>query len=334
MLVRSMTDLLCPLPVSSWRRAPAWHPWVWCLCCSTSSAKGSPDWRTPSRTAASLKRWSSPWCPAPSASSSITTDQNTPRWWKRWAGRASRPGRGSVSVFERCPQVGLGVLTISSIVVSVLSAMAVKDVLWMIAMPDILLVAALMPLIGFMLGYFMSVACRLSAQWVHLNLGAPNFNAAAPIKPRPLCRCSRTISMETGCQNIQLCIVILKVAFPPEVIGPMFLFPLIYIAAQCTEAVLLALCYRCYLTVRQRVEGKGHSWARVCAEHSCPFCVWGDWWRHFPVQTDARATTKREVRTKVVTPHGDLCLAANPLFVIYSKSTLSKEKSILFVISV
>lgn len=67
-------------------------------------------------------------------------------------------------MFERCPQVGLGVLTISSIVVSVLSAMAVKDVLWMIAMPDILLVAALMPLIGFMLGYFMSVACRLSAQ--------------------------------------------------------------------------------------------------------------------------------------------------------------------------
>lgn len=60
--------------------------------------------------------------------------------------------------------MGLGVLVISSIVVSVLSAMAVKDVLWMIAMPDVLLVAALMPLIGFMLGYFMSVACRLSAK--------------------------------------------------------------------------------------------------------------------------------------------------------------------------
>lgn len=60
--------------------------------------------------------------------------------------------------------MGLGALIISSIVVSVLSAMAVKDVLWMIAMPDILLVATLMPLIGFMLGYFMSVACRLSAQ--------------------------------------------------------------------------------------------------------------------------------------------------------------------------
>lgn len=69
--------------------------------------------------------------------------------------------------------------------------------------------------------------------------------------------------METGCQNIQLCMVILKVAFPPQVIGPMFLFPLIYIAAQCTEAVLLALCYRCYQTVSQRLEGKCHSCARV-----------------------------------------------------------------------
>lgn len=65
--------------------------------------------------------------------------------------------------------------------------------------------------------------------------------------------------METGCQNIQLCTVILKVAFPPQAIGPMFLFPLIYIAAQCGEAVLLATCYRCYHAVRQRVEGKCHS---------------------------------------------------------------------------
>lgn len=48
--------------------------------------------------------------------------------------------------------------------VSVLSAVAVKGVLWMIVMPDVLLVAALMPLIGFMLGYFMSLACKLSAR--------------------------------------------------------------------------------------------------------------------------------------------------------------------------
>lgn len=65
--------------------------------------------------------------------------------------------------------------------------------------------------------------------------------------------------METGCQNIQLCVVILKVAFPPQVIGPMFLFPLIYITLQCTEALLLALCFRCYQTFKSPAEGKCHS---------------------------------------------------------------------------
>lgn len=63
-----------------------------------------------------------------------------------------------------CPQAGLSILIISSIVVSALSAVAVQGVLWMIVMPDVLLVAALMPLTGFMLGYFMSVACKLSAR--------------------------------------------------------------------------------------------------------------------------------------------------------------------------
>ena len=52
--------------------------------------------------------------------------------------------------------------------------------------------------------------------------------------------------METGCQNIQLCSTILKVAFPPEVIGPYFLFPLIYILFQIVEAGLLILVFRCH----------------------------------------------------------------------------------------
>lgn len=75
----------------------------------------------------------------------------------------------------------------------------------------------------------------------------------------PLYRCSRTVSMETGCQNIQLCVAILKVAFSPQVIGPMFLFPLLYIKFQCAEALLLALCFRCYRTLKPPAEGKCHS---------------------------------------------------------------------------
>ncbi|KAM7375717.1 hypothetical protein PAMP_005497 [Pampus punctatissimus] len=123
-------------------------------------------------------------------------------------------------------KAGISILIISSIVVFALSAVVVKDTLWMILMPDVVAVAALMPLIGFMLGYIMSIICRLSPQ------------------------CSRTIAMETGCQNIQLCFAILKVAFSPQVIGPMFLFPLIYITFQCAEALFLTLCFRCYQTFK------------------------------------------------------------------------------------
>ncbi|XP_071353786.1 hepatic sodium/bile acid cotransporter-like [Trachinotus anak] len=127
-------------------------------------------------------------------------------------------------------KVGLCILIISSIIVFILSGIGVKDVLWLALTADIVGTAALMPLIGFMLGYGMSVICRLNSQ------------------------CCRTISMETGCQNIQLCFAILRVAFRPEVIGPMFLFPLIYITFQCTEALLLALCFRCYQTFKAPAE--------------------------------------------------------------------------------
>ncbi|CAK6957128.1 hepatic sodium/bile acid cotransporter [Scomber scombrus] len=127
-------------------------------------------------------------------------------------------------------KAGVSILIISSIIVFALSAVVVKDVLWMILMPDVLAVSMFLPLIGFMLGYILSIICRLSGQ------------------------CSRTIAMETGCQNVQLCVAILKVAFPPHVIGPMFLFPLLYITFQCTEALLLALCFRCYQTFKPQAE--------------------------------------------------------------------------------
>ncbi|XP_044021835.1 sodium/bile acid cotransporter-like [Siniperca chuatsi] len=119
-------------------------------------------------------------------------------------------------------KAGLSILIIVGIILFILSGIYVRDKIWMVLTADVLAVAALMPLIGFMLGYIMSVLCRLSPQ------------------------CSRTISMETGCQNIQLCVAILKVTFSPQVIGPMFLFPLIYIQLQCAEALLLSLCFRCY----------------------------------------------------------------------------------------
>uniref|UniRef100_A0A665VXY8 Hepatic sodium/bile acid cotransporter n=1 Tax=Echeneis naucrates TaxID=173247 RepID=A0A665VXY8_ECHNA len=142
-------------------------------------------------------------------------------------------------------KVGLSILVISSIILAILSSIAIKDTLWMALTAEIVRTAALMPLIGFMLGYGMSAICKMNS------------------------RCCRTISMEIGCQNIQLCFAILKVAFPPEAIGPMFLFPLIYMTFQCIEALLLALCFRCYQTIfKTPAEGKCHSCLHALVERS------------------------------------------------------------------
>lgn len=62
--------------------------------------------------------------------------------------------------------------------------------------------------------------------------------------------------METGCQNVNLCFAILKVTFPPEVIGPMFLFPLLYFTFQLSEALLLTVCFRCYQRSKTPADGK------------------------------------------------------------------------------
>lgn len=52
--------------------------------------------------------------------------------------------------------------------------------------------------------------------------------------------------METGCQNTQLCTTILKLAFPRELVGTLFLFPMVYGFFQGMEAALLILVFRCH----------------------------------------------------------------------------------------
>lgn len=61
--------------------------------------------------------------------------------------------------------------------------------------------------------------------------------------------------METGCQNIQLCSTILKVAFSPEVIGPLYVFPFIYITLQAGEALLCIIVFRIYQKCKPLPEG-------------------------------------------------------------------------------
>ncbi|NXP43410.1 NTCP4 protein, partial [Heliornis fulica] len=83
-------------------------------------------------------------------------------------------------------------------------------------------IAVLMPLAGYALGY----------------------GLATIFKMPPHCR--RTVSLETGCQNVQLCTAILKLTFPPELIGGMYMFPLLYALFQSAEAGLFVLAYKMY----------------------------------------------------------------------------------------
>ncbi|XP_040896710.1 sodium/bile acid cotransporter 4 [Toxotes jaculatrix] len=88
--------------------------------------------------------------------------------------------------------------------------------------PSVYVVAVLMPLCGYAAGYGLAVLFDLP----------PNSR--------------RSVSLETGCQNVQLCTAILKLAFPPQLMGGMYMFPLLYALFQAAEAGVFILAYRMY----------------------------------------------------------------------------------------
>ncbi|XP_010892551.3 sodium/bile acid cotransporter [Esox lucius] len=118
-------------------------------------------------------------------------------------------------------KVGLSILLMATIVIGVLAGVSLggTSIVKTIFSPPLMATAALMPLIGYTFGYALSYLFRLNG----------------PSR--------RTIAMETGCQNIQLCSTILKVAFPPDVIGALYLFPGVYIMFQVGEALLLIVLF-------------------------------------------------------------------------------------------
>ncbi|XP_051954056.1 sodium/bile acid cotransporter 4 [Xyrauchen texanus] len=87
---------------------------------------------------------------------------------------------------------------------------------------SVYLVAVLMPMSGYAAGYGLATLFDLP----------PNSR--------------RTVSLETGCQNVQLCTAILKLAFPPQLMGGMYMFPLLYALFQAAEAGIFILAYRMY----------------------------------------------------------------------------------------
>nr|XP_023695705.1 ileal sodium/bile acid cotransporter [Paramormyrops kingsleyae] len=93
---------------------------------------------------------------------------------------------------------------------------------WVIS-PALWIIGAIFPLLGFSLGFLLA---RLVGQ--------------------PWVRC-RTIALETGFQNTQLCSTIVQLSFSPEDLEVMFSFPLIYSIFQIVMVIVVVGGYRLYL---------------------------------------------------------------------------------------
>ncbi|KAM9435708.1 hepatic sodium/bile acid cotransporter-like [Clarias gariepinus] len=119
-------------------------------------------------------------------------------------------------------KVGLGIMVVGYIVLGILLSLFLGPVIWAVTERRLVATGALMPLIGYVLGYVLSLF----------------FSFDEP--------CRRTVAVETGCQNLHLCFTILEVAFEREVIGPYTLFPFVYFLFQILEALVFIIIFRCY----------------------------------------------------------------------------------------
>ncbi|KAI3364151.1 hypothetical protein L3Q82_010966 [Scortum barcoo] len=127
-------------------------------------------------------------------------------------------------------RIGLGILIITVVVVGIMASIGIGGSILTVLSPSLMATGSLMPITGYAFGYIISSLFRLK-------------------QPE-----RRTVAMETGCQNVQLCITILKVAFPPEMIGPLFLFPLVFGSLQLIEAMVLIVVFRVHqrLTLKKK----------------------------------------------------------------------------------
>ncbi|NXP11571.1 NTCP2 protein, partial [Thinocorus orbignyianus] len=132
-----------------------------------------------------------------------------------------------IYVNHRWPTKAKIILKVGSIVGAVLIVLiaVVGGILykgsWIIS-PKLWIVGTIFPAAGYSLGFFLARLAGLS--W-H--------------------RC-RTVSLETGMQNTQLCSTIVQLSFTPEQLELMFTFPLIYSIFQLVFALLILAGYRVY----------------------------------------------------------------------------------------
>ncbi|CAI5783827.1 bile acid cotransporter 4 [Podarcis lilfordi] len=119
-------------------------------------------------------------------------------------------------------KVSLWSLLVSLVILFILTGTMLGPDLLATIPATVYVVAVLMPLAGYGCGYGIATLFHLPPH------------------------CKRTVSLETGCQNVQLCTAILKLTFPPELIGSMYMFPLLYALFQAAEAGLFVLVYKVY----------------------------------------------------------------------------------------
>nr|XP_005998625.1 PREDICTED: sodium/bile acid cotransporter 4 [Latimeria chalumnae] len=119
-------------------------------------------------------------------------------------------------------KVSLWSLLITMVILFTLTGTMLGPELLATISPSVYVVALFLPLAGFASGYGLATLFNLP----------PN--------------CKRTVSLETGCQNVQLCTAILKLAFPPQLMGGIYMFPLLYALFQIAEAALFVLVYKIY----------------------------------------------------------------------------------------
>ncbi|XP_023270782.1 sodium/bile acid cotransporter-like isoform X1 [Seriola lalandi dorsalis] len=128
-------------------------------------------------------------------------------------------------------KVGLSIMMISVVGIGTVASFAIGGSILTVLSPPLMAIGALMPFTGYTFGYIISSLFKLNQSE------------------------RRTVAMETGCQNIQLCSTILKLAYAPEVIGPLFLFPMVYVSFQLLEAAVLIVLFRCHQRFTPTEEG-------------------------------------------------------------------------------
>lgn len=119
-------------------------------------------------------------------------------------------------------QVSLCSLLVTLVVLFIMTGTMLGPELLASIPAAVYVVAIFMPLAGYASGYGLATLFHLP----------PN--------------CKRTVCLETGSQNVQLCTAILKLAFPPRFIGSMYMFPLLYALFQSAEAGVFVLIYKMY----------------------------------------------------------------------------------------